>query len=257
MKRPRRFDLEPQINAAQSKLSTPAAAKAARFEWALADTCGRVVKSMTGRDSRFGVQSSRAGMAIFAGAGSPFTQGMAMGLRGLVQAHELDAIEATSRRQERDRARSKCVRSLIRACMSFSLRAVIVRKNGSSYGRATCQRPRLACRDVCSRCDEWSRGKKSSTAVSCSRALWRRRRRDVERYRQHRVSQRQCGATGVSPARRAWRSDPGAARSRTRAGPVVELLQHDARHGIVPQHGAPWFFRRLSENRDGRRCVIT
>jgi ribosomal protein S18 acetylase RimI-like enzyme len=88
-----RFDLERQINAAQSILSTPAAAEAARFEWALADTCRRVAESMTGRDPRFGVQSLRAGMAIFAGAGSPFTQGMAMGLRGLVQAHELDAIE--------------------------------------------------------------------------------------------------------------------------------------------------------------------
>jgi GNAT superfamily N-acetyltransferase len=93
MKSPR-FDLERRINAAQSIVSTPAAAKAARFEWALADTCRRVTKLMMGRDPRFGAQSSRAGMAIFAGAGSPFTQGMAMGLRGLVLAHELDAIEA-------------------------------------------------------------------------------------------------------------------------------------------------------------------
>jgi hypothetical protein len=33
-------------------------------------------------------------MAVYAGAGSPLTQGMAMGLRGPVSADELDVLEA-------------------------------------------------------------------------------------------------------------------------------------------------------------------
>jgi GNAT superfamily N-acetyltransferase len=44
-----------------------------------------------------GVLESAAGMAIFAGAGSPLTQGMAMGLRGPVSAADLDAITAQLR----------------------------------------------------------------------------------------------------------------------------------------------------------------
>jgi GNAT superfamily N-acetyltransferase len=90
------LDLERQINAAQSILTTAAAREAARLEWALAETCRAVAEAVAERNLRLdaGVHVSAAGMAIFAGAGSPFTQGMAMGVRGSVRADELDAIEA-------------------------------------------------------------------------------------------------------------------------------------------------------------------
>jgi GNAT superfamily N-acetyltransferase len=96
----RPLELERQINSAQSILSTPAAAEAARLEWALAATCGATADAMALREpaSGAGTFASTAGMAIFAGAGSPLTQGMAMGLRGPVAADELDAVEAHLRR---------------------------------------------------------------------------------------------------------------------------------------------------------------
>jgi GNAT superfamily N-acetyltransferase len=89
-------DLAQQINLAQSILSTPAAAEAARLEWAVAATCRAAAAAMARRDpsSGAGAMASAAGMAVFAGAGSPLTQGMAMGLRGPVSAAELDAVEA-------------------------------------------------------------------------------------------------------------------------------------------------------------------
>lgn len=92
-------DLAQQVNAAQSILSTPAAAEAARLEWALAATGRAVAEAMALRDpgSGAGALESRAGMAVFAGAGSPLTQGLAMGLRGPVTPAELDAIEARLR----------------------------------------------------------------------------------------------------------------------------------------------------------------
>lgn len=91
--------LEQQLNLAQSILSTPAASEAARLEWALASTCRAVADAMSSRNatSGAGAHTSSAGMAIFAGAGSPLTQGMAMGLRGAVSATDLDAIEARLR----------------------------------------------------------------------------------------------------------------------------------------------------------------
>ena len=91
----RPLELERQINAAQSILSTPAAAEARRLEWALAAACGAAAEAMLLREpsSGAGARTSSAGMAIFAGAGSPLTQGMAMGLRGPVTAAELDAME--------------------------------------------------------------------------------------------------------------------------------------------------------------------
>lgn len=91
--------LEQQVNDAQPNLSTPAAAEASRLEWALASTCLEVAEAMLRRDatSGAGAHTSSAGMAIFAGHGSPLTQGMAMGLRGTVSAAELDAIEARLR----------------------------------------------------------------------------------------------------------------------------------------------------------------
>jgi GNAT superfamily N-acetyltransferase len=88
--------LEEQVNAAQSIFATTAATEAARLEWAQAAACGAVAKAMSLRDasSGAGVYECSAGLAIFAGAGSPLTQGMAMGLRGPVTAQELDAMEA-------------------------------------------------------------------------------------------------------------------------------------------------------------------
>jgi len=88
--------LEQQAHLAQSILSTPAAAEAAKLEWAQATACRAVAAAMALRDpdSGAGAHESSAGMAIFAGVGSPLTQGMAMGLRGPVSAGEIDAIEA-------------------------------------------------------------------------------------------------------------------------------------------------------------------
>src|SRR5688572_28257650 len=90
------IDLERRLSAAQSMTAIPAATVAARLEWALAQTSGAVAEAVADHNPRLqaGVHVSRAGIAIFAGAGSPFTQGMAMGVRGPVQADELDAIEA-------------------------------------------------------------------------------------------------------------------------------------------------------------------
>ncbi|HEY3254411.1 MAG TPA: hypothetical protein VGJ91_10695, partial [Polyangiaceae bacterium] len=85
------LSLEQQLHLAQAIVSTPAAAEAARLEWALAATCGAVAAAMALCEpaSFAGVHESSAGMAIFAGAGSPLTQGMAMGLRGPVSAEAL------------------------------------------------------------------------------------------------------------------------------------------------------------------------
>src|SRR5690606_7810790 len=72
-----------------------AATEAVRLEWAIAATSRAIAAAMARRnpDSGAGVHEAPAGMAIFAGVGSPITQGMAMGLRGPVTADELDAIE--------------------------------------------------------------------------------------------------------------------------------------------------------------------
>jgi GNAT superfamily N-acetyltransferase len=94
MKRP---SLEEQINAAQTTRGTAAASEAAVLEWGLAAGCRAVAVAMARRDPGSGANAyeSRAGMGIFAGAGSPLTQGMAMGLQGPVSATELDRIEAS------------------------------------------------------------------------------------------------------------------------------------------------------------------
>lgn len=94
--RSRPLDLEREIRAAQSVPSRRVAAEAARLEHAQAAACCAVADAMALREpsSGAGVYVSPAGVAIFAGAGSPLTQGMAMGLRGRVTAAELDAIEA-------------------------------------------------------------------------------------------------------------------------------------------------------------------
>ena len=91
-----RADLARQVDAAQSILDTPAAAQARRLEWAQARLCRHVAEAMArlAPASGAGALVRDSGCAIFAGAGSPLTQGMAMGLAGVVSAAELDAFEA-------------------------------------------------------------------------------------------------------------------------------------------------------------------
>ncbi len=89
-------ELARQVDAAQSILATPAAAQAQRIEQALARCCGFVADAMARRDAAAGAsaRATAAGLAVFAGLGSPYTQGMAMGLAGPVTAAALDALEA-------------------------------------------------------------------------------------------------------------------------------------------------------------------
>lgn len=85
-----------QIDAAQSILNTPAAAEARRLEAAVAASCAVLAETQARIEpgSRAGAWTGRAGVAIYAGQGSPMTQGLAMGLSGPVSAADLDAIEA-------------------------------------------------------------------------------------------------------------------------------------------------------------------
>lgn len=85
-----------QIDAAQSLLDTPAAAEARRLERALARTNVETAEVMARLDPGCGAGAlfCDAGVAVFAGTGSPLTQGLAMGLSGPVSAADLDAIEA-------------------------------------------------------------------------------------------------------------------------------------------------------------------
>jgi GNAT superfamily N-acetyltransferase len=96
MKRDDGDTLAAQVNEAQSILGTAAADEAARIEWAQAALCEHVAAAMAARDASSGAGAyvSRAGTAIFAGAGSSLTQAMAMGLRGPVDGAALDAIES-------------------------------------------------------------------------------------------------------------------------------------------------------------------
>jgi hypothetical protein len=90
-------DLARQVDAAQSILSTPAARVARRLERALA-ACNRAVAAAMARtDPASGagaIDMGGGGVAIFAGKGSPLTQGLAMGTDGPVTAADLDAMEA-------------------------------------------------------------------------------------------------------------------------------------------------------------------
>src|SRR6476619_7639960 len=90
------MDLARQLDAAQSILATPAAAEARRLERALA-ACSRAVVAATTRiqpDVQAAARDLAGGTAIFAGRGSPLTQGLAMGFTGPVGAADLDALEA-------------------------------------------------------------------------------------------------------------------------------------------------------------------
>jgi GNAT superfamily N-acetyltransferase len=88
-------DVARQIDAAQSILSLPAAEEARRVERALAATCRAMADSMARTQPASGAGSTEVagGFAIYAGRGSPLTQGMAMGLAGPVGAAELDVFE--------------------------------------------------------------------------------------------------------------------------------------------------------------------
>lgn len=89
-------NLARQVDAAQSLLTTPAAAEAHRLEQALAQVCRAYAAAVqrTTPAAGAGVLSNQAGVAIFAGSGSPLTQGLAMGLSGPVTREDLDRLEA-------------------------------------------------------------------------------------------------------------------------------------------------------------------
>jgi GNAT superfamily N-acetyltransferase len=89
-------DLARKVDAARSILETPAAGQARRLERALAGTCAAFAASMARLDpaSRASSLETPAGVAIFAGVGSPLTQGLATGLAGPVAAADLDRLEA-------------------------------------------------------------------------------------------------------------------------------------------------------------------
>lgn len=88
-------DLARRVDAAQSILSTPAAEQARVLERALAECSAATARSMAKLDPGSGasILEVAGGLAIFAGRGSPLTQGLAMGLRGPMSDAELDAME--------------------------------------------------------------------------------------------------------------------------------------------------------------------
>jgi GNAT superfamily N-acetyltransferase len=89
-------DLARQVDHAQSILDTPAAMQARRLERALAVSCRSLAASMARLDpgSRAAVLETPAGVAIFAGSGSPLTQVLAAGLSGPVSPADLERLEA-------------------------------------------------------------------------------------------------------------------------------------------------------------------
>lgn len=91
------LDLARAVDGAQSILGGDAAAEARRIERALAASCGAIAAAMARRDPASGAAARPAagGVAIFAGAGSPLTQGLAIGLEGgAITDADLDAFEA-------------------------------------------------------------------------------------------------------------------------------------------------------------------
>jgi len=90
-------DLARQVDAAQSILGSAAAREAVRLERALGRCCTAIAEAMARLDPRSGAaaRAVTGGVAIFAGRGSPLTQGLGIGLGGVaVTAAELDALEA-------------------------------------------------------------------------------------------------------------------------------------------------------------------
>jgi GNAT superfamily N-acetyltransferase len=88
-------DLARRVDAAQSILSSAAADQARSLERAVAASCAATAHAMARMDPASGasVLEVAGGLAIFAGPGSPLTQGLAMGLHGPVTAGDLDAME--------------------------------------------------------------------------------------------------------------------------------------------------------------------
>ena len=84
------------VDAAQSILATPAADQARRIEHAFAECARATAVAMARLDpaSRAHVEEVAGGLAIFAGAGSPCTQALGVGLSGPVSPRDLDVIEA-------------------------------------------------------------------------------------------------------------------------------------------------------------------
>jgi GNAT superfamily N-acetyltransferase len=89
-------DLARQVDAAQSILGTPAAAQARLLERAFAVSCGALASAMARLDPASGAAALDlpAGIAVFAGPGSPLTQVLALGIEGPVSPADLDRIEA-------------------------------------------------------------------------------------------------------------------------------------------------------------------
>jgi GNAT superfamily N-acetyltransferase len=89
-------DLARSVDAAQSILVTPAAEQARILERACTQASRASADAMARLDPASGasVREVAGGLAIFAGVGSPLTQGLGMGLAGPVTAAELDAMEA-------------------------------------------------------------------------------------------------------------------------------------------------------------------
>jgi GNAT superfamily N-acetyltransferase len=84
-----------RVDAAQSILASPAADQARVLERAVAATGAAVARATARMDPGSGASALEVagGLAIFAGEGSPLTQGLAMGLGGPVSGAELDAME--------------------------------------------------------------------------------------------------------------------------------------------------------------------
>jgi GNAT superfamily N-acetyltransferase len=84
------------LDAAQSILATDAATEAKRLELAFAECSREFAASMARLSPESGANASTiaGGLSVFAGAGSPLTQALAMGLCGPVTAADVDAMEA-------------------------------------------------------------------------------------------------------------------------------------------------------------------
>jgi GNAT superfamily N-acetyltransferase len=280
----RRLDLERQINAAQSILSTPAAGDAARLEWALAETCRAVAEAMADRDPHIGVHASRAGMGIFAGPGSPFTQGMAMGLHGPVRARELDAIEAHltpsghgSRQIEVCPFADPSLHELLSArgyrAKEWQLvwtRRVPEAPLGPMPPQLTVRRvlpgqEELYCRVMLAGALETDEVPREAVELILPMAFAVGHELYLAWLGDEAIASGTLSVTdgiaflngsAVRPTFRRRGAHGALIRARldrARARSVVELLQHDARHGSAPQHGAPRLCRRLSEGHDGCR----
>jgi len=89
-------DLARQVDEAQSLLATPAADQARVFERAFATCCRALAAAMSRLDPTSGASAIdiAGGVAVFAGAGSPLTQALAVGLDRVVTAADLDRLES-------------------------------------------------------------------------------------------------------------------------------------------------------------------